>query len=215
MHYKAILFDLDGTLIDTIPLWQRAYLETLRAEGADMELDEFMQKVYFGNTHYNTIFEKFGFPEAEWERIREDRDNRYCDLLRTQAVWMPEAENMLEKVRAALPIGMMTGSWKMYVDALDEHLNIYDKFAATVTCDDTQGGRSKPHPYGLELLAKQMQVDPRQCLYIGDQLFDIEAANAAGMTSCLLWQEWSPPTAGEQASLQIESYDELLQRILV
>lgn len=213
MQYEAVLFDLDGTLVNTIPLWQRAYLQTLADEGVTMSLEEFMEKVYVGNTHFNAIFAEFGLPETEWERIRQDRDNRYCDLLENEAHWMTGATEMLQKVRNNFPIGMMTGSWKIYVDALDKNLGIYDKFAASVTCDDTQGGRSKPHPYGLELLAEMMQVDPKKCLYIGDQLFDIEAANAAGMTSCLIWQEWSPPTAGENAAIQVESYDELLQRI--
>jgi HAD superfamily hydrolase (TIGR01509 family) len=144
-----------------------------------------MEKIYHGTAHFNTIFSQFGFPESEWERIREDRDSRYCALLRTKAEWMDGALNALESAQSDCQIGMMTGSWRRYVDALDE--------------------RSKPHPYGLELLAKRMNVDPKKCLYIGDQLFDVQAANAAGMTSCLLQQEWTPEGAAESANIVCSS----------
>ncbi|MBT3293421.1 HAD family phosphatase [Candidatus Peregrinibacteria bacterium] len=212
MKYSAILFDLDGTLIDTIPLWQKAYLQTLHDEGINMELDEFMERIYHKNEHFITIFKEFGFPEKEWERIREDRDSRYCDLLRNNSEWIDGALEMLNAAKVESPIGMMTGSWKRYTDAIDEKLGIYDKFESTITCDDTQGGRSKPHPYGLELLANKMGVEPEKCLYIGDQLFDIEAANAAGMTSCLIWQEWTPIGADENAKVVCENYEELIKQ---
>ena len=211
MKFKTILFDLDGTLIDTIPLWQRAYLETLQKEGVTLDLDEFMAKIYHGNAHFNTIFEEYGFPEEEWIRIREDRDRQYCNLLRKESAWMDGAKELLEFAKAIHPIGMMTGSWTRYVDAIDKKLDIYAHFSAVVTCDDTQEGRSKPNPYGLELLAEQLGVDAKECLYVGDQKFDVGAANAANMTSCLIWREWTPVGADEGADITCSSLDELLE----
>ncbi len=209
MTYSAILFDLDGTLVDTISLWQEAYLSTLRSEGIDMDMGEFMARIYSGNAHFNTVFAELGFPEDEWQRIRKKRDDKYCKLLSTKAKWMDGAEDFLDQIRKKYPIGMMTGSWKSYVDAMDKPLDVYSKFKATVTCDETQNGRSKPKPDGLLLLAEKMEVDPKSCIYIGDQPFDIDASNSAGMTSCLLWQEWTP--AGiEGAKIEVKDYEELI-----
>ena len=209
MKYSAILFDLDGTLVETIHLWQKAYLEMLNAHGIAMSLEDFMERVYYPNAHYRDVLKAEGLQE-DIETFREERDALYCALLREQTQWVDGAQDVLSKARSTSAVGMMTGSWQRYVDSIDEKLSVSPHFQAIVTCDDTQGGNSKPRPYGLELCAERLHVDPKQCIYIGDMHYDITAANAAGMTSCLVWGEHTPVGADENADLVFDSLKDVL-----
>ena len=74
--------------------------------------------------------------------------------------------------------------------------------------------QGKPHPSGLLIAAKNLQVNPVNCIYIGDMPFDIAAANAAGMTSCLLWGKDTPVGADGGAQIVCKDLEEVKERIL-
>lgn len=191
MTPRAILFDLDGTLVDTITLYQEAVLQSLKEFGMEATRKEF-HKWYVTPMHLGQILALYGETEDKVPAIRARRDEIYIDLLGKQTDWFPGAKELLEELtKRKIPLGLVTGSWMSYVDQIDSRLKVKKYFPVIVTADEIHRFM-KPHPHGLLLAADRMQVDPKECIYVGDQNFDREAANAAGMQSVMIASEWSP-----------------------
>ncbi len=206
MRFSAILFDLDGTLIDTISLYRRACIGGMKAVGLTLAEDDF-HDLYVSGASIDQWVRSRGGNDAMTPVVREERDRLYRQALQTNAEFFPGAEDLLRAV-AKHPKAIVTGSWRSYVDALDECTNITDHFEHIVTADDTNPFH-KPHPHGFLLAADRLGVEPKDCLVVGDQMFDIEGAKAAGMTSCLTWTAYTPKHAAGKADMEIRSLTEL------
>lgn len=186
-HY---LFDLDGTLVDTITLYGESVLQVLSEMGIE-ETWEHFREWYSKPVHAEQILRMHGKdPEMTLNGFRERREEIYIGMLREKSVWLPGAQELL-KVLTAAPLGIVTTSWQSYVDAIDDCLGIKKHFKVIVTCDMAEP-LTKPHPHPLFLAADALSVDPKDCVYIGDQRFDVEAAKAAGMEAWLVTGEWTP-----------------------
>lgn len=209
MNYEAILFDLDGTLVDSTPLWIKAYTSTLEEYGVIMSEADFLQEIYYSGIHLNELCANLGIAKNDCAIFRQKRDERHIELLSTQCEWLTGAKETLTNMQSILPLGLMTGSWTTYVDAIDARLHIKQYFKHIVSCDDTISVGSKPNPYGLELLAKKMNVTAKACLYVGDQLVDVQAANAAGMVSCLIPITHTPEGVEKQANIILDNLHDL------
>ncbi|MDO8649437.1 MAG: HAD family phosphatase [Candidatus Peregrinibacteria bacterium] len=198
MKNSTLLFDLDGTLVDTISLYEIACLQILREYGAEVPLEKF-QGWYMSGLHTKQIAELCGLSEDIVPELRKRRDDLYMQMLATETTWLPGAEDVLKAAKKKGPVGIVTGSWKSYLDAMRPRTNIYPYAGAIVTADDMHDFM-KPHPHGLLLCADRLGVDPTTCVYIGDQAFDIEAANAAGMVSVLFRGKHTPENAEKGAT---------------
>jgi len=209
MKYDAILFDLDGTLIDTIGLWIDSYAETLKEHSVDLDRESFLNDSYAKGLDLKDNLERAGIDIDKEDSIREERDERYINNLTQRANWIGDAENVVRTAHSLYSTGIVTGSWKTYTDALDKRFGIYEMVNTTVTCDDMQG-KCKPDPFSLLLAAEQLNVNPKKCLYIGDQSFDVSAAQAAGMQSCLIPGMGTPSIAHQAADIVLESIDDVL-----
>lgn len=207
MSYSAVLFDLDGTLVDSIALWMKAYRETLGSWGLEMSEKEFLDTVYSKNAHFRDVLARFG-REDDAGVFRIERDALYTGMLRKEVEWIAGAKEVLDALRPHHRLGMVTGSFQSYVDAIDSCLGISSYFEHTVTCDET-AGRSKPQPYPLQLAAEKMGVPVSSCLYVGDQQFDVDAAKAAGMTMCLIPEKYTPDDAHTDVDLVLQSISDL------
>lgn len=197
MQLKAILFDLDGTLIDTITLYKEAVLQSLHEVGIEATTEEF-RDWYVRPLHLGQILGLYGRSEDEVPALRLRRDEIYIELLRTKSAWFPGAQELLGSLsKKKLPMAMITGSWMTYVDAIDEHLNVKKYFETIVTADEIHKFM-KPHPHGLLLATDRLGVDPGDCVYIGDQAFDMEAAERAGMRGLFVESEWGPGKIDEK-----------------
>ncbi|MBI3331911.1 HAD family hydrolase [Candidatus Peregrinibacteria bacterium] len=211
MNYSAILFDLDGTLVDTIDLYHDAFLEALTVIDLHPTRKEF-EEWYKKGWHTMQILEHLGFSEADAPAFRKDRDERYERLLRKSVEWLPGAEKLLKGVTKKYRTAVVTGSWMKYVDALNTRTPIRDYIDTFITADHMMP-YMKPHPHGLFMGADALNVPPEECLYIGDMIFDLEAAKAAGMESCLFITKFTPHEAKGQADHVIEKLSDLHQII--
>jgi len=205
MRYSAILFDLDGTLVDTITLYEKAFLQVLRDRGHQVSEKTF-REWYMQGVHLREIASILGFSEEDIPQIRIERDTLYEELLRTESSWIPGATIALAMANAACPVGIVTGSWLSYLKAMRSRTDIFPFAKAVVTADDIHMFM-KPHPHGLLVCADRLQVEPSKCIYIGDQTIDIEAANAAGMTSCLIRGTHTPDNAHKEAAMVLDSLE--------
>lgn len=201
----TVLFDLDGTLVDTLPLFEQASLHAFQSIGVSLDPREF-RELYQMNLRLSRIAERLSHGE-HLETLRQVRDDRYIQMLTTTAQWLPDAVSLLPYLKKKKGIGIVTGSWKSYVDALNIRLGVSFHASVIVTADDVAQG--KPHPEGLLLAAEKLNADPRNCVYVGDQDFDMEAAANAGMEGWLIKRPHTPARAGDIATKTFGSLEEL------
>ncbi|TSC59122.1 MAG: phosphoglycolate phosphatase [Candidatus Peregrinibacteria bacterium Greene0416_19] len=208
---RAVLFDLDGTLVNTIDLYERAVIGSLATIGIDYPSDRFVAD-YMAGRHLRDILAEFGLTEEHAPSVRGARDRLYEELLGQAVEWSPGAEELLKKTAERYPLGIVTGSWRSYVDRIERKLALSRYTNIIVTADDMGMGKfQKPHPHGLLLAADRLGAAPEECVYIGDQLFDIEAAKRAGMRSVLVIGKHTPAGGQEEADEVARSLEEVLR----
>lgn len=180
MSTKAVLFDLDGTLLDTAPDMACA-LNALLAEEQLAPLPFATVRPFV--SHGATSLVRLGFPETPEDQFNILRERflaiyRGCLANATRLFdGMPELLATFE--RTGIPWGIVTNKPTWLTEPLLEALNLHVR-AGSVVCGDTFEER-KPHPRPLLHAATELGVTPEACLYVGDAERDVRAAKAAQM----------------------------------
>lgn len=183
MALQALIFDLDGTLIDSTHAYAAAAHQAFKDFGLAHTPDEF-HKLAIGVPLKVWLQEK-GVDETIISQVAARRDALVLDALRTETEWREGAQEALQYLSEQFPLAIVTGAWTSSVNAINERLNLR-RFTSVIIDGDAVKPRFKPDPHGLNLAAKELQVAPRDAAYIGDQLFDMLAARNAGMQSILI-----------------------------
>jgi 2-phosphoglycolate phosphatase len=178
----AVLFDLDGTLIDTAPDMAAA-MNTLRVEHG-LEPLPFLAIRPFVSHGANALV-RLGFPLApdeEFTRLRERFLALYREnLARDTGLFAGTGEMLAALESAGIPWGIVTNKPTWLTEPLLDELELRARVGSLV-CGDTFPER-KPHPRPLLHAARVLGVGAESCLYVGDAERDIIAARAAGMRS--------------------------------
>jgi N-acetyl-D-muramate 6-phosphate phosphatase len=177
---KGVLFDLDGTLLDTA-LDMTEALNALRAQEGLGPLSN--ETVRCQVSHGGHALVRLGFgtlPPEQHEAMR----TRLLDIYRRQLAKHTQLfeggdEMLTELERRGLAWGIVTNKPGWLTDPLLVEVNLH-KRARAVVSGDTLAQR-KPHPLPLLHAAATMGIDPTQCVYVGDAERDMQAAQAAGM----------------------------------
>lgn len=188
MTKRAVLFDLDGTLLDTAPDLGAALNRVLQDYGlAALPLSD--TRPYA--SHGSTGLLKFGFGEqfslaspTQQQRWRQQFLDYYEARICEQTQLFAGVSELLESLQARdLAIGIVTNKPTRYTDLV---LQSFPELArlGSVVCGDTLAV-NKPDPAPLHLAAEQLQVPSAHCLYVGDAERDIVAGRNAGMATVL------------------------------
>ena len=178
---QAILFDLDGTLVDSAPDLGAA-ANKMRVDRALDPLPLCSYRAMAGAGARGMIDVAFGFtPEhPDFLALREEFFKNYeqCLTERTCAFeGVPELIGHL--VAVGLPWGVVTNKSARFTSPLTQAMPLF-KSARTIISGDTTP-HAKPHPAPLLEAAKQLGIDPIHCMYVGDDERDVVAGLAAGM----------------------------------
>lgn len=174
----AVLWDMDGTIIDTEPLWIRTEHAMLERYGLSMTPDEELSLIGSGLTAAAQLFQRIGVPLTSDEILAEWSAGVIQGIRDTEPEWMPGAVEMLTSLQEhGIPNVLVTMSLRSIVDAVFELLPD-GLFAATVAGDEVT--HEKPHadPYlrGAALLG----VAATDCVAFEDSPTGIRSASAAG-----------------------------------
>lgn len=185
---EAVLFDLDGTVIDSAPDLAGAANEMRRARGlVDAPYDRLRAMVGAGAR--GLVGEAFGVgpDDAAFIGLRDEFLARYEVRMTAQTRIFEHMEPLLDALDAkAMPWGIVTNKAMRFADPLARALGLFQRAAVVIAGDTTP--HSKPHPAPLLEAARRMQIDPARCLYVGDDLRDVQAGHAAGMrTVAVTW----------------------------
>jgi len=209
---KAVLFDLDGTLADTAQDLAYALNQVLIEQGQSPLPFETIRPVV---SHGGIALIKLGFklsPEDErFDPLRQRLLSIYENNICQKTVLFPQIQEILNDLTLnEIKWGIVTNKpgWLTYplLDAMK-----ITPAPETVVCGDTLEQR-KPHPAPLLHACKEMQIQPEQCIYIGDARRDIEAGKAAGMQTIAIgygYIEADDPYDSWEADYHIASEQDL------
>ncbi len=178
---KAVLFDVDGTLVDTVDLHARAWQETLRAFGHDVLFERVRAQIGKGGDQLMPVF----LPQEEVERRGEEIDGYRKELFKRaylpQARVFPMVRQLVERVRAAgQRVVLASSGTTEEIDRYQELAGITGLVDAVTTSDDAE--QSKPHPDIFQAaLAKVAPLGPEDAVVVGDTPYDAQAARKIGL----------------------------------
>ncbi|MCB1648146.1 MAG: HAD-IA family hydrolase [Pseudomonadales bacterium] len=179
---QAVLFDLDGTLVDTAPDFRRVLLQMSRDADIAAPSDEAIQHTV-SNGARALVQLAFAIDEkhpAFDERLATLLSLYLASIGQTQSALYPGMDILLRKLEAArIPWGVVTNKPSRYSHPLLQALGLQERCSVLICPDDVT--RSKPDPEPLLLACTRLGVETRHTLYVGDHPRDIEAGRAAGM----------------------------------
>jgi 2-phosphoglycolate phosphatase len=192
---RAVLFDLDGTLIDSAPDLAGAGNDMRAARGLPLlPLEHFRPMVGAGARGMVGRALQVAPGHADFETLRDEFLARYEARMTRETQVFDAMQPVLAALQArGLPWGIVTNKVTRYTEPIVRALGLVDAAAALV-CGDTTP-HAKPHPAPLLEAARQLALEPADCVYVGDDLRDVTAARAAGMP--VLAAGWGYVGAGE------------------
>ncbi|MGE8206515.1 HAD family hydrolase [Heyndrickxia sp. NPDC080065] len=175
--YNSFIFDLDGTIIDSEIIGLTALQETLKEQGIEKDLDQLRFSLGIPGLKTLEILNIADIPTT-----LESWLNKEKPLLKN----VPLFEDIIEVIAQLPKAGVVTSKTAEEMNSSFYLLNIDHHFHTIVCASDTE--RHKPHPEPLELGLKLLDCKPNRAIYIGDSIYDMECAKAAGVDFGLaLW----------------------------
>lgn len=182
-HIRAVLFDLDGTLLDTAPdlLYTINYLRQEHGLAA-LSLEKIRPIVSLGSKAMVKLALGLEESNEHFNAIREYFLKLYQEHLSISTTFFPDIEKVLTRLEEMkMPWGIVTNKLARHTAVLLKKLAL-DHRAACIVSGDTLP-TYKPHPGPILHACKAMALDPKDCLYIGDCVTDVMASKAAGTKS--------------------------------
>ncbi|MBP3568846.1 MAG: HAD family phosphatase [Lachnospiraceae bacterium] len=210
-NIKAVIFDLDGTLVDSMWMWRDIDIEYLGRYG--IPLPENLQKDISGMSFSETAVyfkETFGIPES-LEEIKQTWNDMAFYKYTHEVPLKPGVLNFLNDIKAqGIRTGIATSNSKELVQTVVESLHIAEYFDEIHTSCEVDKGKPAPDIYLL--VAECLGVAPEQCLVFEDIPEGILAGKRAGMKVCAVEDEFSMEMKAEKKKLAdyyITHYEEV------
>lgn len=178
---EAIIFDLDGTLIDNNKYHIDAWKVFYKKIGREFSMEEYKNNMN-GRINRDIFRYLFGndITEQEIERLTEEKEGLYRELYAPFIQPIAGLLPFLKQVKAAgIPIAIATSGLPKNIAFTFEHITMRDYFDAII--DATLVTNSKPHPEIFLKAAAAVQADPRKCIAFEDSIAGVQSAKAAGM----------------------------------
>ena len=209
-RYRAVVFDMDGLLLDTETLWHKAEVELFARHGASFSWEDKMAVI--GTSFEQTAHffaERLGAtPEQGAGLVREMLEIMQASL-QQQVEGRPGAIELVERLRGRVPLAVASNSPRTLVDTALATARLTGVFDAVVTSDDVVHGKPAPDIYLLA--CERVGVRPEDALALEDSPSGIAAAKAAGL-ACIGVPQFAESDVSA-ADRVIDSLEELLAEV--
>jgi HAD superfamily hydrolase (TIGR01509 family) len=205
----AVIFDLDGVLLDSESAWVEVKKEFTEESGGHWEERARVEMLGMSSTEWSRyMHDELGVPVPP-EKISTEVADRLAQQYREHLPLLPGAVEAVRSLVRQWPLGLATSSNRNVIDLVLEESGLADAFAATVSSEEVDRGKPAPDVY-LEA-AKLLQVEPTKCVAIEDSTNGIRSAHAAGTTVIAVPNEDFPPEpdAVALAALVLDSLEKL------
>lgn len=173
LNVRGVLFDWDGTLVDSYAADSSAYLAMFREMGIAWGLEELAQ--HYSPNWYD-VYRAADLPKEKWD----DADRSWRAQYAKHSPGLIEgAREVLERLRSQCRLGLVTSGDRDRVTRQLREFRLTRIFSARVCSGDTP--EKKPHPAPLRKALRQLNLDPAACVYVGDSAEDLQMAKSAGV----------------------------------
>ena len=188
-----IVFDLDGTLVDSERLWVAAAEQVLRQQGRPVPHEQALELIYgraWGDIRSDMLRDH---PDAFADAADLERQmGAAFDTLKGECdIRIHSSIALLERLAATHPVGIVSGSSRRVIGEMLRLAGVDGLVSVIVSTEDTP--RGKPHPAPFALGAKRLGLPPSECLAFEDSRAGVLSAKAAGMSVVGLQRDGAPP----------------------
>ncbi|MFO0930817.1 MAG: HAD family hydrolase [Gemmataceae bacterium] len=177
----AVIFDIDGTLLDSVDFHAQSWQETFARHGIDVPVEVVRQQIGKGGDQLMPVFVPSDQLRQIGEQLKKERSRLFMERYLPRVKPFPQVRELVARLRAdGKRVALASSATGDELEAYKRIANIADLLDAETSSDDAE--RSKPHPdIFLAALDKLGDVDRRAVVVIGDSPYDAEAAGKAGL----------------------------------
>ncbi|MDO8893762.1 HAD family hydrolase [Nitrosomonas sp.] len=178
---KAVLFDFDGTLADTAPDLGHALNRQRTARGLPaLPIEQIRSQASAGSRGLLGLGFNIKPGDNDYESMRDEFLDFYTQRLCHDTCLFPGVDELLDHLETcSLPWGIVTNKPARFAHPLIEMLGLAQRVACVICGDETTN--TKPHPEPLLTASNKIAISPSHCIYLGDDIRDVQASLAAGM----------------------------------
>ena len=202
----AVLWDMDGVLVDTGEFHYQSWAETLSGYGIALDRETFRRS--FGMNNAGTLAAFLGHPpEPEaLVRIVDDKERAFLKAIAGKARLLPGVLGTLQLLKAeGAPMAIASSAPEANIQALVKELRLQGYFAAILSGSEMPG---KPDPAVFLAAARRLEFPPERCVVVEDSIAGVEAARRAGM-KCIAVTTTNPGEALQAADIVVSSLADL------
>jgi HAD superfamily hydrolase (TIGR01549 family) len=179
--YKAVIFDVDGTLIDSVDLHARAWQEALAHFGKQFDFERVRSQIGKGGDQLMPVFLSQQELEEFGEELEEYRGQLFKREYLSKVKGFPAVRELFERIkREGLQLALASSAKVDELKSYKKIADIEDLVEEETSSDDAE--KSKPHPDIFEAaLARLGDISPSEAIVVGDTPYDAEAAGKAGL----------------------------------
>jgi beta-phosphoglucomutase len=180
-HLEAVVWDLDGVIVDTVEDHYRAWRDVFKEHGVEYTKADFMR--YFGRRHDDIIEAALGeLPPGELDAVNDEKQRNFRRLVKANIVPMPGAIALIKSLQEhGIKSAIASSAVPENIELILHGLGIANYFQAIVNGVEVKEG--KPSPQIFLLAAKKLEVPPGDCVVIEDAIAGVAGAKRAGMKS--------------------------------
>ncbi|HGY5238885.1 TPA: HAD family hydrolase [Aeromonas salmonicida subsp. pectinolytica] len=181
--FQGLVFDLDGTLVDSMPLHLAAWEHTSREFGFRFDADWFYELGGMPSRKIALLVAEQQQSALDPVVVTRCKTEHYVANLHKVAVF-PAMLELVQRYHGQIPMGIGTGSPRINAQAVLRNTGLDRYFSVVVTADDVE--LHKPHPDTFLLVASRLGLEPTTCLVFEDTGIGVQAGQAAGMQTCMV-----------------------------
>jgi HAD superfamily hydrolase (TIGR01509 family) len=205
----AVMFDLDGVLVDSEQIWNEAKEAVVRAAGGEWGDETPLAMIGMNTPEWSAYMHDELGVQLDPVQIGHDVVGRVELILTERLPLLPGAVRAVRALQERWVLGLASSANRVIIDLVLELAGIADAFTTTVSSDEVARGKPAPDVY-LEA-ARRVSVDPQRCVAVEDSSNGLRAAAAAGMAVIAVPNPHYPPDADALAlaSVRIETLEPL------
>lgn len=209
---KAILFDMNGVIIDDEHIHEKAFQETVKKFNVNLSHEDYLEYCA-GKTDrkgYTDIAEKFNI-KLPIDDLLKEKSQMYLRLFPENTIAYDGVIDLIKKLSKIYILALTSSSSRLEVDLIVKEFDIKDNFIITISGDDIQNGKPNPEPYIKT--AKMLQVKSSECAVIEDSSSGIRSAKDAGCY-CIAITTTHDKSALKDADIIVDRFEEIDKELI-